>query len=147
MASDSQLMSLVVKDCREIFEELDSLVDVGGGTGVMAKTILGAFPHIKCTVLDLPRVVANMPNTDNLKYVGGDMFQSIPSADAILFKVVMHNWSDEDCVKMLKRCREEVKNEGKKGKVIIIDIVLNRDDEEPDMTELIEVNEMKMILQ
>ncbi|OIT06013.1 trans-resveratrol di-o-methyltransferase [Nicotiana attenuata] len=86
MASDSEMMSLVVKDCRETFEELDSLVDVGGGTGVMAKTILGAFPHIKCTVLDLPHVVANMPEIENLKYVGGDMFQSIPPADAILGK-------------------------------------------------------------
>ncbi|XP_070021461.1 trans-resveratrol di-O-methyltransferase-like [Nicotiana sylvestris] len=86
MSSDSEMTSLVVKDCREIFEELDSLVDVGGGTGVMAKTILGAFPRIKCTVLDLLHVVANMPEIENLKYVGGDMFQSIPPADAFLFK-------------------------------------------------------------
>ncbi|XP_075103644.1 trans-resveratrol di-O-methyltransferase-like [Nicotiana tabacum] len=113
MASDSQMMSLVVKDCKQIFEELDSLVDVGGGTGVVAKTILAAFRHIKCTVLDLPHVVANMPETENLKYVGGD----IVSVNSI----VMHNWSDEDCVKMLKRCREAIKDkdEGRKGKVII----------------------------
>ncbi|XP_019234237.1 PREDICTED: isoflavone 4'-O-methyltransferase-like [Nicotiana attenuata] len=91
MASDSKMMSLVVKDCKQVFEEMDSLVDVGGGTGVIAKNILGAFPHIKCTVLDLPHVVANMPETENLKYVGGDMFQSIPPADAFLFKLVMHD--------------------------------------------------------
>uniref|UniRef100_A0A1S3XXL2 Trans-resveratrol di-O-methyltransferase-like n=1 Tax=Nicotiana tabacum TaxID=4097 RepID=A0A1S3XXL2_TOBAC len=110
MSSDSEMTSLVVKDCREIFEELDSLVDVGGGTGVMAKTILGAFPRIKCTVLDLLHVVANMPEIENLKYVGGDMFQSIPPADAFLFKMIMHDWSDEYCVKMLKRCREAIFN-------------------------------------
>ncbi|XP_075106366.1 trans-resveratrol di-O-methyltransferase-like [Nicotiana tabacum] len=138
MASDSEMMSLVVKDCKQVFEEMDSLVDVGGGTGVIAKTILGAFPHLKCTVLDLPHVVANIPDTENLKYVGGDMFQSIPPADAFLFKLVMHDWSDEDCVKMLKRCREAMrdKNEGRKRKVIIIDIVVNGDEEEADMTEL-----------
>lgn len=139
MASDSQMMCLVVKDCKQVFEEMDSLVDVGGGTGIIAKTILAAFPHLKCTVLDLPHVVANIPETQNLKYVGGDMFQSIPSADAILFKHVMHNWSDEDCVKILKRCREAIrdKNEGRKGKVLIIDMVLNRDEEEEaDMTEV-----------
>ncbi|XP_060186799.1 trans-resveratrol di-O-methyltransferase-like [Lycium barbarum] len=138
MASDSQMISLVVKDCKEIFEEMDSLVDVGGGTGIIAKTILAAFPHLKCTVLDLPHVVANLPDTENLKYVGGDMFQSIPPADAILFKHVMHNWSDEDCVKMLKRCREAIgdKNEGRKGKVLIIDMLLDREEEEADMTEV-----------
>ncbi|XP_055805038.1 trans-resveratrol di-O-methyltransferase-like [Solanum dulcamara] len=138
MASDSQMMCLVVKDCKQVFQEMDSLVDVGGGTGIIANTILAAFPHLKCTVLDLPHVVANMPDTHNLKYVGGDMFQSIPSADAILFKHVMHNWSDEDCVKILKRCSEAIKdkNEGRKGKVLIIDMVLDGDDEEAGMTEV-----------
>ncbi len=38
-------------------------------------------------MFDLPHVVANLKDGENLKYVGGDMFQSIPSADAILFKV------------------------------------------------------------
>ncbi|KAF3652398.1 Trans-resveratrol di-O-methyltransferase [Capsicum annuum] len=138
MASDSQMMNLVVKDCREVFEGLNSVVDVGGGTGIMAKTILDAFPHLKCTVLDLPHVVANMPETENLSFVGGDMFQSIPHADAILLKLVMHNWSDEDCVKILKRCREAItyNDEGKKGKVLIIDMVLNREEDEADMTEV-----------
>ncbi|XP_059291250.1 trans-resveratrol di-O-methyltransferase-like [Lycium ferocissimum] len=138
MASDSQMMRLVVKDCKQVFEEVDSLVDVGGGTGVIAKTILAAFPRLKCTVLDLPHVVANMPETENMKYVGGDMFQSIPSADAILFRHVMHNWSDEDCLKMLKRSREVIrdKEDGSKGKVLIIDIVLNRNEEEADITEV-----------
>lgn len=87
MASDSRMMSLVVKDCKEVFEGLETLVDVGGGTGFIAKIILEAFPRIKCTVFDLPHVVADLPEKDNLTYVGGDMFQSIPSADAILFKV------------------------------------------------------------
>ncbi|KAK4361154.1 hypothetical protein RND71_020106 [Anisodus tanguticus] len=118
MTSDSQMMCLVVKDCKEIFEEVDTLVDVGGGTNVIAKTILAAFPHLKCTVLDLPHVVANMPETENLKYVGGDMFQSIPSADAIFRKHIMHNWSDEDCVKILKRSRAAIrdKDDGRKGR-------------------------------
>ncbi|KAF3652395.1 putative histone H3.2-like [Capsicum annuum] len=94
MANDSQMMCLVVKDCKQVFQEMDSMADVGGGTGLIAKTILAAFPHLKCTVLDLPHVVANMPDTENLKYVGGDMFQSIPSADTILFKGSSVNQAD-----------------------------------------------------
>lgn len=148
MASDSQMMCLVVKDCKQVFQDMDSLVDVGGGTGIIANTILAAFPHLKCTVLDLPHVVANMPDTENLKYVGGDMFHSIPSADAILFKHVMHNWSDENCVKILKRCREAIKdkNEGRKGKVLIIDMVLDRDEEAANMTEVKLIFDVLMIV-
>ncbi|KAM3381991.1 isoflavone-7-O-methyltransferase 9-like [Capsicum galapagoense] len=93
---------------------------------------------MKYTVLDLPHVVANMPQTENLSFVGGDMFQSIPHADAILLKLAMHNWSNEDCVKILQRCREAstYKDEGRKGKILIIDIVLNRDEDEANMTEV-----------
>ncbi|KAM3326520.1 hypothetical protein P3S67_001646 [Capsicum chacoense] len=93
---------------------------------------------MKCTVLDLQHVVANMPQTENLSFVGGDMFQSIPYADAILLKLVMHNWSDKDCVKILQRCREAstYNDEGRKGKVLIIDMVLNRDKNEVDMIEV-----------
>ncbi|PHT70703.1 hypothetical protein T459_25807 [Capsicum annuum] len=79
-----------------------------------------------------------MPRTENLSFVGGDMFQSIPYADATLLKLVMHNWSDEDCVKILQRCREAsiYNDEGRKGKVLIIDMVLNKDEDEADMTEV-----------
>nr|APR63992.1 hypothetical protein [Populus tomentosa] len=58
MASDSILASkLVVSKCKGIFDGVDSLVDVGGGLGTMAKGIAEAFPHMDCTVFDLPHVV------------------------------------------------------------------------------------------
>ena len=80
-------MNLVVKDYKPIFRGLGSLVDVGGGIGTEARIISKAFPHMKCTVFDPPHVVANLPDSKNLKFVGGDMFQYIPLADAILLKV------------------------------------------------------------
>ena len=50
----------------------------------------------------------------------------------------MHNWSDEDYVKILQRCREAstYNDEGRKEKVLIIDMVLNRDEDEANMTEV-----------
>lgn len=36
---------------------------------------------------------------------------------------ILHDWGDEDCVKILKKCKEAVPEEG--GKVIIVDIVLD----------------------
>ncbi|KAH0639577.1 hypothetical protein KY290_036844 [Solanum tuberosum] len=60
----------------------------------------------------------------NLSYVGGDMFKFIPSADAILLKWVLHDWSDEECIKILKKCKEAIPSKEKGGKVIIIDMVL-----------------------
>ncbi|KAK7817517.1 trans-resveratrol di-o-methyltransferase [Quercus suber] len=134
MASDSRLMNLVVKDYKPIFEGLGSLVDVGGGTGTVARIISEAFPHMKCTVFDLPHVVANLPDSKNLKFVGGDMFQYIPPADAILFKWILHDWSDEECVNILKNCKEAITSKGKEGKVIVIDVVINQEKDEHDVT-------------
>lgn len=36
----------------------------------------------------------------------------------------MHCWNDEDCIKILKNCKEAIA-ERKKGKIIIIDAVLS----------------------
>ncbi|PWA96061.1 isoflavone 7-O-methyltransferase [Artemisia annua] len=138
MASDSQMMSLVVRDSKEIFESVDSLVDVGGGTGLNAKILLEAFPEMTCTVFDLPHVVANKIETQNLKYVGGDMFHSIPSSDVVFFKNVLHNWNDECVLKILKRCREAItgaSDNGKSGKVIIIDMILDENHDRHETTE------------
>ncbi|KAL2230346.1 trans-resveratrol di-O-methyltransferase-like [Sesamum indicum] len=126
MASDTPLVAgVITRDCRQVFEGLDSLVDVGGGTGTLAKVIAEGFPQIHCTVLDLAPVVAGLEGTRNLKYVEGDMFEFIPPSDAVLCKWILHDWSDEKCVQILKKCKEAVTRDEKKGKVIIIDMVID----------------------
>eukprot|EP00258_Populus_trichocarpa_P020362 XP_006388414.1 trans-resveratrol di-O-methyltransferase [Populus trichocarpa] len=141
MASDSILASkLVLSQCKGIFDGVDSLVDVGGGSGTMAKGIAEAFPHMDCTVFDLPRVVSDLQGRKNLKYVGGDMFEAVPPADVILLKWTLHDWSDEDCVKILKQCKHAIMSKGqqKAGKVIIIDIVRgSQNGEESNETQLL----------
>ncbi|KAL7593111.1 hypothetical protein Lser_V15G32324 [Lactuca serriola] len=150
MASNSEMMKLVVKENKEIFEGVDSLVDVGGGNGANAKILLEAFPHLKCTVFELPHVIADMVDTKNLKYVGGDMFHSIPSADAIILKNILHDWSDEDVLKILERCKEAIAvapKDGKKGKVIILDMVIgdSHDHERHEITEAKLFFDLKMM--
>ncbi|XP_058746415.1 probable O-methyltransferase 3 [Vicia villosa] len=126
MASDARLVAdLLIEKCKEVFYGLESLVDVAGGTGTMAKAIANSFPQLKCTVFDLPHVVDGLKGSDNLTYVGGDMFQEIPPTDAILLKWILHDWSDEECIKILKKCKESLKKKGKEGKVIVIDMVLD----------------------
>ncbi|KAK7385601.1 hypothetical protein VNO78_31327 [Psophocarpus tetragonolobus] len=133
METDTQLItSVVIEKCKGVFMGLESLVDVGGGTGTMTKAIAKSFPQMQCIVLDLPHVVAGLQGSENVKYVRGDMFETIPPADAILLKWILHDWNDDECMKILKKCKEAITREGKKGKVIIIDMVIDdekRDDE------------------
>ncbi|OVA16209.1 O-methyltransferase [Macleaya cordata] len=130
MACNSRLLtSALVHDCKSVFEGLTSLVDCGGGTGTAAKAIFKAFPHIKCSVYDLPHVIADSPSDPDIVRIAGDMFKFIPSADAILLKWILHDWDDNECIQILKLCKEVVPREG--GKVIIVDIVLNVNSKHP----------------
>ncbi|KAH6798009.1 hypothetical protein C2S52_022563 [Perilla frutescens var. hirtella] len=127
MASDARFVgSILVKECKHLFEGLNIVVDVAGGTGMVAKALADSFPSLKSIVLDLPHVVAGLEASENLRFVSGDMFQFIPPADAVLLKWILHNWSDEDCVKILEKCKEAIipsRNNG--GKVIILDMIVD----------------------
>ncbi|CAN1123691.1 Trans-resveratrol di-O-methyltransferase [Linum perenne] len=125
MAGDSSVVGeMLVNEGKSFFQGVGSLVDVAGGTGNMTKAIAASFPEMDCTVLDLPHVVSGLEGGGNLKYVAGDMFDAIPHADVVLFKWILHDWSDEDCVKILKNCKKAITSSEKFGKVMIIDIVL-----------------------
>ncbi|KAG0532218.1 hypothetical protein BDA96_04G089900 [Sorghum bicolor] len=115
---------ILARRCGGTFAGVTSLVDVGGGDGTMAKAIAKAFPHVRCSVLELPQVVDKVPVHGTVEFVAGDMMKFVPSADVVLLKFVLHNWSDEDCVKILKQSMSAISTREPKGKVVIIDTVV-----------------------
>ncbi|CAM0884262.1 unnamed protein product [Alopecurus aequalis] len=122
MVADSRpVMEAVLKEHIGVFQDVSTLIDAGGGHGGAAAAIAKALPHVKCTVLDLPDVVAGAPTGGNVHFVAGNLFEYVPPTDAVLLKWVMCLWQDEDAVKVLQRCREAIPAG---GKVIIIDAVL-----------------------
>ncbi|KAK2984051.1 hypothetical protein RJ640_020426 [Escallonia rubra] len=131
MASDSELVAdVLLSESRQVFDGLTLLVDVAGGTGTMGRAITNALPNLKCIVFDLPHVVANLEGSEKLEFIGGNMFDRIPPADGILLKMenqwILHNWSDEECQKILKKCKEAIPSKEEGGKLIIIDMVMER---------------------
>ncbi|XP_039837545.1 O-methyltransferase ZRP4-like [Panicum virgatum] len=125
MVSDSHFtMDIAIKEYPGAFLGISSLVDVGGGLGAAAQAISKAFPGVKCSVLDLDHVVAKAPSDTGVQYIAGDMFESVPPADAMFLKWVLHDWGNEECVKILKNCKKAIPPREEGGKVIIIDIVV-----------------------
>ncbi|XP_050206521.1 xanthohumol 4-O-methyltransferase-like [Mercurialis annua] len=123
LASTSRVtMRAILEGNKDGFCDLKSLVDVGGGTGNLVSEIVKKYPKIKGINYDLPHVVSTAPEYEGVCHVGGDMFQSVPNADAVIMKYILHDWNDEDCVKLLKNCRKAIPE--KTGKVMIVDIVL-----------------------
>ncbi|KAI3994896.1 hypothetical protein MKX01_006813 [Papaver californicum] len=126
MAFDSGLLtSALVTECKSAFcDGIKTLVDVGGGTGTVVTAIAKAFPNIKCSLFDLPHVIADAPEIPTVTKISGDLLKTIPSADAIFMKNILHGWNDEECILILKRCKEAV---SPGGKVIIVEMVLDTD--------------------
>ncbi|KAL3500454.1 hypothetical protein ACH5RR_039547 [Cinchona calisaya] len=53
-----------------------------------------------------------------VEHKGGDMFESIPEADAIFKKWILHDWDDEHCLKLLRNCYTALPED---GKIIIVE--------------------------
>ncbi|KAK9165812.1 hypothetical protein Scep_001003 [Stephania cephalantha] len=103
------------------FENVKVVVDVGGGIGTNINMIVSKYPTIKGINFDLPHVVDTALSYPGVEHVGGDMFASVPKGDAIFMKWVFNNWSDQECLTLLKNCYEALPDG---GKVIIVEKIL-----------------------
>lgn len=48
---------------------------------------------------------------------------------------ILHNWGDEECINILKKCKEAITRKNKDGKVIIIDMVIENEKGEDGSSE------------
>lgn len=83
----TQMVKSAVQQYPELFHGVKTLVDVGGGNGTTARIIAEAFPELRCTVFDLPHVIATLPESKLFGKVAGDMFEAIPPADVVVLQV------------------------------------------------------------
>lgn len=100
------------------FRRFRSVVDVGGGPGVLLAAILRSAPDVSAVLFDRPEVVrgAQLPS------VGGDFFAEVPAgADAYVLSRVVHDWSDADAVAILQTVRRAVPD---RGTLLLVEAVL-----------------------
>jgi hypothetical protein len=91
------------------FSAITHLCDIGGGHGHMLCSFLAKHPNLRGTVLELPSVIENaallwadkLNVGDRCAYVAGDMFTRVPAADAYILKLILHDWNDEECARIL----------------------------------------------
>ncbi|KAG8364439.1 hypothetical protein BUALT_Bualt19G0128900 [Buddleja alternifolia] len=107
---------------------IGSVVDVGGGDGTSLRSLVKGCPWIRGINFDLSYVVSVAPKCDGIEYVDGNMFESVPKADAAFLMWVLHDWSDEECIQILKNCREAIPKDT--GKVIIAEAVIDEGGDE-----------------
>ncbi|KAL6322172.1 hypothetical protein AAG906_005115 [Vitis piasezkii] len=95
------------------FGNLKQVVDVGGGLGTTLGIITSKYPSIKAINFDLPHVIQHALPYPGVEHLGGDMFESVPNGEAMFLKWILHDWSDEHCLKLLKNCYKALPEHGK----------------------------------
>uniref|UniRef100_A0A0C9RSL0 TSA: Wollemia nobilis Ref_Wollemi_Transcript_15014_1447 transcribed RNA sequence n=1 Tax=Wollemia nobilis TaxID=56998 RepID=A0A0C9RSL0_9CONI len=120
MASVSVPFMKTLLKCYGGFDGVHTLVDVGGSSGFCLDMIIQKHRNIRGINFDLPHVVG-ASSYHGVSHVGGDMFESIPSGDAIFMKWILTTWSDEKCIQILRNCYKALPE---KGKVIACEPVL-----------------------
>jgi ubiquinone/menaquinone biosynthesis C-methylase UbiE len=113
------------------FSQIKSIVDVGGGNGILLAKILKANPHLRGTLFDLPNVIERAKRQKYLEtaelngryqYAAGNFFElSTKGADAYILKNVIHNWDDDHATVILKNCREAIPEN---GKLLLVEYVI-----------------------
>jgi hypothetical protein len=117
------------------FSRFGSIVDVGGGHGLLLAEILRQSPNSKGILFDAESVVDGAPAvlepagvSDRCTVVGGSFFESVPAGgDAYVLKHIIHDWDDEKSVQILRNIRAAM-NPG--AKVLVVEAVVPDDDRE-----------------
>jgi demethylsterigmatocystin 6-O-methyltransferase len=100
---------LVEKEIGDFAPSNDSaiLVDIGGGFGQHSVFFKEKFPYIegRIVVQDLPSTLAHLPaKPAGIEFEEYDFFtpQPIHGAKFYYLRHIMHDWPDEDCIRILK---------------------------------------------
>ena len=113
------------------FSQFKHIVDVGGGHGMLLSAIIAAHPDVRGTLFDLQEGVdaakrgAGGP-LPGVTFTAGDVFETVPEgADAYLFRHLLHDYDDDDCIKMLKNVRRAMKPD---SRVLVLEKTVPTDD-------------------
>jgi hypothetical protein len=115
------------------FSRFERIVDVGGGRGALLHAILAVNPKLRGVLADQSVVIADASElrtgtlANRCEIVGTDFFTSVPAgADAYIMKWIIHDWNDDDALKILKNCRRAIRPD---GRLLVVESVLKPSNE------------------
>jgi hypothetical protein len=114
------------------FSAATRIIDVGGGNGALLKAVLTSAPTACGVVVDRDHVVAQCtrelvghPLADRITAIPGDFFHALPvNGDVYVLSRILHDWVDEDCVRLLQVCRSAMSSA---ARLLVIERLLPED--------------------
>jgi 2-polyprenyl-3-methyl-5-hydroxy-6-metoxy-1,4-benzoquinol methylase len=120
------------------FSHFQRLLDVGGNAGGYAIALARANPRLRATIFDLAPVrelalerIDAAGLADRIDFAVGSFFENeLPRGhDVVLLSSILHDWDDEDCMAILRRCYRGIEPG---GTVVVAEPMLAEDATGPD---------------
>jgi O-methyltransferase domain len=118
------------------FSQIGTLVDVGGGHGLLLASILKTAAEMRGILFELPYVVDGARDllrregvVERCAVIAGDFFDAVPEGgDVYILKGVIHDWDDERASHILRNCHHAMRPQ---TKLLLVEGVITPGDE-PD---------------
>lgn len=103
------------------FSSIKTLADIGGGNGSVLIATLQRNAHLQGILYDLPGVIERATPrfeeaglASRCQLIAGSFFDSIPAgADAYLMRHIIHDWTDEQCLTILRHIHAVIPDHGR----------------------------------
>jgi len=143
--SAARLPPLLARD----WEGVRTVVDVGGGNGSVLRALLEAHDHLRGVVFDLPSVADAARSEidaaglgERCDVVGGSFFDEVPAGgDAYVLAQILHDWHDDDAVRILARVRRAMRDD---AVLLVVELIVPEDDA-PHPSKLIDLQMLVLL--
>lgn len=151
-AFNDRMSSNTRREAAEITKAYDftnaaSLVDLGGGEGVLVAAIFRANPKTQVALFEQASVIESAKRSlaadvvRRIEFVTGDFFKAVPQGhDIYILKNIIHDWDDDQSTAILSHCRKAMKRD---SKVLIIEGVVPAGNV-PSPTKIMDINMLVM---
>ncbi len=127
----------------------DRIVDVGGAHGSFLAAVLQHVPRARGVLFDrrlvieeARKVLEGFGVADRVECVAGDFFDAVPAdGDVYLLKHILHDWNDEECVRLLRQVARAM---APQGRVVVAEMMIVEDGRASPAT-LLDLNMLVML--
>ena len=123
------------------FRPCGTIIDCGGGQGILLEAMLRQAEHSQGILFDLPQVVDGLAERPRMRRVGGSFFEGVPEGgDLYVLKFILHDWDDAKSIAILRNIRQSMKPG---AKVMVIESVVG-DSPDASFTHWMDINMLVM---
>ncbi|MEM9226637.1 MAG: methyltransferase, partial [Verrucomicrobiota bacterium] len=109
------------------FSAAKTIIDVAGAYGALLAAVLNEYPEAEGVLFDKPHTVADADKilgqtAARVTKVGGSFFEdAIPVGDQYLLKHILHDWPDDEALKILQGIRRAMPDN---ARLLVIEMIM-----------------------